>query len=103
MGRPVCPISISKALGNNRLLNALVATVSCFLRMFYTIVSCPFQKRASVLVTEPAWPRLMHCPTRQATEKTQKVLGKELEAYTWREGRESLLREMGRIALPGPA
>lgn len=55
------------------------------------------------MVTEPAWPRLMHCPTRQAAEKTQKVLGKELAAYSWREGRESLLREMGRIALPGPA
>lgn len=57
-------------------------------------MSCPFQKRATVLATEPAWPKYPHCPKRQAIDKTQKVFDKELKHTDREGGRESLLREV---------
>lgn len=76
---------------NTGLLNAFVADVSCFLRMFYAIVSQRFQKRASGSAVEPAWLGDRSPPCSVAGRGGKNVSVRSWE-FTARERRESLLR-----------
>lgn len=103
VGRFACPSSMLKdhPLENTGLLNAFVADASCFLRMFYAVVSQRFQKRASGSAVEPAWLG-DRCPPCSVAGRGGKNVSVRSWDFTARERRESLLRGAGSTCLGLP-
>lgn len=103
VGRFACPSSMLKdhPLENTGLLNAFVADASCFLRMFYAVVSQRFQKRASGSAVEPAWLRDRSPPCSVAGRGGRNVSARSWD-FTARGRRESLLRGAGSTCLALP-